>query len=271
MSNHGLRVVGSIVAAPGRRWMSLVFLIACLGCLHFSACRRQPQAPDQVPIVQLPSVSHAGLRLDGRLDESAWQQAARSSAFVDPGDGRVATASRVQAQARLFWDLRYLWVAFEVKDPRPSSPFAADAVDPHLWEKSSAVELMIQPGNPSNGRHYYEIQVDVHGAVWDTRFDDYNQPIVRDAAGSQRFGHQEWASGIRIGKSVRPGGYTLELAIPWTSLSSPQAVVPPRPGDTWRMNFYAFRDGQAASVAWSPLLGQGNFHRASRFGRVVFR
>jgi hypothetical protein len=33
-----------------------------------------------------------------------------------------------------------------------------------------------------------------------------------------------------------------------------------------RMNFYAMEDNGGA--AWSPILGQGNFHKASRFGRV---
>jgi hypothetical protein len=32
------------------------------------------------------------------------------------------------------------------------------------------------------------------------------------------------------------------------------------------MNFYAMKNN--GGVAWSPILGQGNFHRASRFGVV---
>jgi len=39
---------------------------------------------------------------------------------------------------------------------------------------------------------------------------------------------------------------------------------------TWRLNLYTFRDGQRVSLAWSPVLGQGNFHRSSRFGRLRF-
>ena len=34
------------------------------------------------------------------------------------------------------------------------------------------------------------------------------------------------------------------------------------------MNFYAMKNN--GGVAWSPILGQGNFHKASRFGRVVW-
>jgi hypothetical protein len=34
------------------------------------------------------------------------------------------------------------------------------------------------------------------------------------------------------------------------------------------MNFYAMENN--GGVAWSPILGQGNFHKAARFGRVTF-
>jgi len=36
----------------------------------------------------------------------------------------------------------------------------------------------------------------------------------------------------------------------------------------WRVNFYAMK--QNAGVAWSPILGQGNFHKASRFGKLTW-
>ena len=61
-------------------------------------------------------------------------------------------------------------------------------------------------------------------------------------------------------------GYTVELRVPWASLT-PQAARP-QPGDNWRMNFYAMENN--GGVAWSPILGQGNFHKAARFGRVTF-
>jgi len=60
-------------------------------------------------------------------------------------------------------------------------------------------------------------------------------------------------------------GYTVEAFIPWKSFSKAKKL-PPELGSTWRMNFYAMKNN--GGVAWSPILGQGNFHRAPRFGRV---
>ena len=62
-------------------------------------------------------------------------------------------------------------------------------------------------------------------------------------------------------------GYSVEAAIPWAAFGKAKSH-PPKPGDTWRMNFYAMK--QNGGVAWSAILGQGSFHHASRFGRVSF-
>jgi hypothetical protein len=62
-------------------------------------------------------------------------------------------------------------------------------------------------------------------------------------------------------------GYTVEIRIPWASLNKAKKV-PPEVGSEWRMNLYAMQDN--SGVAWSPILGQGNFHKASRFGNVLW-
>jgi len=62
-------------------------------------------------------------------------------------------------------------------------------------------------------------------------------------------------------------GYTVEVAIPWAGFPK-AANKPPKPGDTWRMNFYAMKNNGGTS--WSPILGKGNFHHGPRFGRLTF-
>src|ERR1041385_7292079 len=110
--------------------------------------------------------------LDGKLDDAAWADAATTAPFVEPGKGGEARGSDVAAFAKLGWDDRKLYVGAVIFDSSPVSPFGRDDVDPHDWEKSSALELMVQPGDPGNNTNYYEIQVDVHGATFDTKWDD---------------------------------------------------------------------------------------------------
>lgn len=230
------------------------------------------RSDEAIPLLVARRAQAGAIRVDGRLDEPSWSAAASTGPFVSSPDGKARPDSPVNAHARVLWDDQRIFFAFVVQDAAPSSPFGRDAVDPHVWEKSSAAELMIQPGDPGDNRDYYEVQVDVNGAVWDTRFDDYNQPITQGPVGGRRFGHQDWNSAVQRGITVnkQAGDYTIELAIPWAALKSTRSASPPKPGDVWRINLYSFRDGQRHALAWSPILGQGNFHKASRFGRVEF-
>lgn len=209
--------------------------------------------------------------IDGKLDDAVWRTATLLGPFVDTGDGHAVRASHpVDATARIGWDDQRLYLAFVVADGKPVAPFARDAVDPHLWASASAVEVMLQPGDPGDNRDYYEIQVDTVGAVFDTHWDDYMTPLAGGPA-DRVYGHQTWSCAAERAATVDPGnGYTLELALPWRALVPGRSAIPPRQGDVWRMNLYSFRDGQSLALGWSPIRGQGNFHRSSRFGRIRF-
>jgi hypothetical protein len=248
-----------------------IFLLA-IGCQKKALPEPATDRSDGVlPELEVVQVASGRIAIDGRLDDPGWQEAQSTGLFVQPGDGKQAPRSRANASARLAWDETHLYLGFVVYDPEPYSPFSRSEVDPHIWEKASGIELMLQPGDLGDNRDYYELQVDIGGALWDTRFDDYNKPIV-DRPEGRLFGHQAWQSGARRAAARdEPGGkYTLELSLPWKSLTSSRVPVPPRPGDVWRANLYSFRDGQGDAMAWSPILGQGNFHKAARFGRLRF-
>jgi hypothetical protein len=209
--------------------------------------------------------------IDGKLDEAVWRSATLLGPFVDTGDGRAVGASHpVAATARIGWDAQGLYLGFVVADGRPATPFRRDEVDPHLWGSASAVEVMLQPGDPGDNRDYYEIQVDTVGAVFDTHWDDYMTPLGGGPA-DRVFGHQDWTCAAERAATLDPGrSYTIELALPWSALATGRTPIPPRPGDVWRLNLYSFRDGQRLALGWSPIRGQGNFHKSSRFGRVRF-
>lgn len=222
------------------------------------------------PSLRVPFIASPGVRIDGKLDEPSWQQAARSEAFVGARDGQKARGA-LGGRARLFFSDAHLYVAFDVTDPRLRGGFPQDAIDPHLWERDT-VELMLDPDGADN-RDYYEIQINPQGLVFDSRFDDYNLPRGGPAG---PFGDQGWSSQVERAVSVRgtldddsdrDDGYTVEARIPWAAFDRAKRV-PPGDGDTWKANLYAMEDN--GGVAWSPILGEGNFHRVRYFGDLVF-
>lgn len=249
---------------------ALVAALALPGCREAAPpAAPMSRADGTVPTVRAPRVTGA-MRWDGRLDEPAWATARRIGGFVQPGTGEPEPASKVNGDARVAWSDAGLMVAFEVRDRAAESPFPATQQDAHVWERASGVEVMLQPGDFGDNREYFEVQVGVNGARWTTRFDDYNQPVARDAAGAMRFGHEDWEPAMACGTARTADGYVVEMLLPWSALTTARVTAAPRAGEAWRMNLYTFRDGQRDALAWSPLLNQGNFHRAARFGRVVF-
>jgi hypothetical protein len=218
-------------------------------------------------------VAGEAITIDGKLDEPCWQRAKSTGPFVDVGSGRESPAYPTQGNARLLWDDQFLYVGFEVTDKKVHGGWAVDgggAKDPHLWEKDT-VEVMIDPDGDGDNKDYYEIQVNPQNLVFDTQYDDYNSP---NGNGRGPFGHEEWSANLTSAVVVHgtldddsdvDQGYTVEAKIPWASFTKAQKS-PPLPGSTWRMNFYAMKNN--GGTAWSPILGMGNFHKASRFGRV---
>jgi hypothetical protein len=241
-----------------------------------TASARAPLSPSATASVPELSVVRVGpadtIVIDGKLDEPLWGRANSTGPFGEAGSGKPVAPGGVTGRARLAWDDAYLYFAVEVTDAKVRGGFPADARDPHLWERDT-VELMLDPDGDGDNRDYYELQVNPQNLVFDSQFDSYNAPRKGPAG---PFGHEEWSSAITSAVLVkgsldddrdRDDGYVVEAKLPWASLTKAKRV-PPRPGDAMRANLYAMENNGGAG--WSPILGQGNFHRASRFGRLVF-
>ncbi len=269
------------------RMVMIALALDTLGChSKQEAPRREPSslAPPEtarmlaseanaIPVLIVPQMgSAAAISIDGVLDEPVWASAASTGEFVNVGTGKPNESHDIGGRARLLWNGEALYVAFEIRDTDIRGDFPGAAVDPHLWTESAA-EIMIDPDGDGDNRDYYEIQLGPQNLVFDSQFDGYNQPRVLPTG---PFGHQEWSAratravtvnGTLNNSNDKDQGYTIEAKIPWKSFDRAK-TTPPKPGDQWRMNFYAMHNN--GGVAWSPILGQGNFHKASRFGRVTW-
>ncbi len=217
--------------------------------------------------------------VDGKGDEPAWRAAASTGPFVDVGSGNPGPGSP-GGQAKLAWDSDNLYVLFEVTDVNVVGGFTDAKAQPKehtvtgqpmLWTKHT-VEMMVDPDGDGDNVNYYELQINPQNKIFKSQFDGYNAPKGGDFG---PFGHEDWDPKLRSAVVVRGSmdresdkdeGYTVEVQIPWSAYHKGAKTLPPKSGDTWRMNFYAMVNN--GGVAWSPILGQGNFHKATRFGRV---
>jgi hypothetical protein len=240
--------------------------------MAFSKSDSKPKTA-KLPGVRVDKLdAKAKIKIDGKLDEPEWEKASMLGPFVDVMTGQPNKSFPVNGKARLLWNSQNLYVAFEVEDKDVVGGFPKGAKDPHLWTKDT-VELMVDPEGDADNADYYEIQIGPQNLVFDSQFDQYNEP-KKEPDGP--FGHEEWTAQLKSAVVVdgtldKPGdedkGYVVEAMIPWKSFGKAKQL-PPNSGDVWRMNFYAMQEN--SGVAWSPILGQGNFHKAARFGRVIW-
>jgi hypothetical protein len=217
--------------------------------------------------------------VDADLARSAWRHAAWSSPFVDMVTGDPAL---YDTRVACLWDERNFYVAYRIEEPQVRASLTKR--DSFIWNDND-VELFV-----AGDDCYYELEVNAFGTVYEAffvwqdalkaggRFDrpelDPRGPNVDMLGGFQdasRFGRHPRGrrfafldfdlAGLRTAvkvdgrindPTVVDRGWTVEMALPWSSLAAlfNGRTLPPRAGDTLRCDFSRF---EALRVHGKPL------------------
>ena len=258
---------------------SLFVVLACVVSLSLYRCREsgaklkpvEHSVHPQLPTMNCHRAS-GPIRIDGLLDESSWKKAEIVNLQLNN-----FTKPVYATKARLLWDDKCLYVAFECEDPQPSATFSN--FDDPLWMEGNVVEIFVNPDE--TGRKYYEFEVNPLNTKIDLWIDltlkpglDYKRDCVWNADG--------WKSSVAIHLDQQktidglpsPTGWTVEMAIPLKNFKIARNI-PPKIGDVWRINLYRYNTVKSLpcknnkeSCAWSPT--RKGFHMPKRFGFLKF-
>lgn len=241
-----------------------------------------PFAPRQYVAHRSPSAIH----VDGRLDEPAWSVSAWTEPFIDiEGDRRPRP--RFATRAKMLWDDNGFYIAADIEEPD---------VWGTLTERDSVIfrdndfEVFIDPDGDTH--LYYELEVNALGTPWDlmliTPYRDGGPAI--NGWKIDALQARVNVKGTLNHPGDRDGGWTIELALPWTVLKeAAPAQRRPAAGDRWRVNFSRvewqtdIREGRYVkrtqpgttnplpedNWVWSPQ-GAINMHMPERWGYVQF-
>jgi len=243
----------------GRRAaVGIAVLLGVASCSDPGAGPAKLAGRGQVPTIRALRAS-GPIAVDGRLDEPAWKRALEVP-LVNSLDG---STPRWETVARVLWDERNLYVAFEARDDRVFvRPGRRDG--DAIWE-DEVVEVFVDP--TGTGRGYSEVDVSPANVRFEARFEYPRSDLA--AARSWRSGAVTAARVDRDAGGDR--GFVVEMAIPLESVRGAAAM--PRPGDRWRVNLYRLETRNGAGVlegqAFSPPL-RPDFHSPDRFGWLVF-
>jgi len=215
------------------------------------------------------------------LDEPCWQKALRSPRFVDLVTGRPGLYDTRMAA---LWDEEALYVGFWIEEPDVRAGLTER--DSFLWTEND-VELFIAGRDA-----YYEFQINALGTIYEVfyiwqeafRRGGFSARPEFDLAGgnvdvlggfqdASRHGRhprgKRWAfmnwdfpgfrGAVHVEGTINDDrdidrGWTVELAFPWKGMESLAGgrSLPPRDGDTWRMDFSRFEAIHAAGSRLSP-------------------
>lgn len=242
--------------------------------------RRQQVCKDEdVPRYTAQKIKPAPV-IDGRLDDAVWKNAVRSSSFVDLISG---ASTQLDTRAAVLWDDQYLYVGYWVEEPQVTATHTQR--DALIYEDND-VELFIAG---SDG--YYELEINSFGTIYEVLFfwmDAYEkkqyhkQPgLTRNTPGAkifngvgykhprgQRIGFWKWdmpglKTAVQVQGSINKNddtdkGWTVEVAIPWSSLKllADGRSLPPVNKSVWRMDFSRFNTkkhspNDSGGWAWS--------------------
>ena len=237
------------------------FVIAVLT----TACTVSPTlAQDELPHYLAHRVE-TKITVDGKLDEPAWNEAPTFGTFQFPW---WKSGAQEQTTARLLWDRKFLYVAFECDDAHISAKNTER--DSPVYE-DDCVEFFTAP-DAARPNNYFNIEMNVNRGILDRHHPD----------GPGKSEVPNWnAQGIRIATTVdgtlnddsdTDRGWVLEVAIPFANFASVTGRSHPQDGDVWRVNLN--RCGGETNPQYSQW-SRGKteapaFHTPATFGRVTF-
>lgn len=178
--------------------------------------------PPAGPKVYRISTAAGPIKIDGVLEEAAWERAERIDLAFETFPGNNLPA-RVQTQAQVAYDTENLYVAFRAQDPSPGK------IRAHLSDRDKAfsddfVGIVLDSFNDE--RRGFEFFVNPLGVQMDLS--------INDVGGSE---DETWDALWNAAGRITPSGYTVEMAIPFTSLRFKRAGKGSINGEqTWGMD-----------------------------------
>jgi hypothetical protein len=218
------------------------------------ANREYPIAVETAPRPVTEAVRTTGeIRVDGKLDDSAWQDALPIAGFIQsiPNEGYPATEPTV---VRILYDDRKLYVAAVCYDSEPDKLVI------------TTLEYGLKPSTHD---------MDVFAITLDTFLDRQNAFIwLVNPRGAYREGQvfndsrsadYAWRGVVEIKTEVHDSGWSVEMGIPWTTLR----FDPTREEQQWGMQLMRRVRRKSEDSYWAPVDRRDLVHRMSRAGTLT--
>ncbi|RPJ70936.1 MAG: hydrolase [Acidobacteria bacterium] len=227
---------------------------------------QEPARPQGAPEVRAVRVESSAIRIDGTLDDEAWQGAPAVSTFwqVQPDEGQTASE---RTEVRLVYTSDTLYVGVRCYDRDPHGIIVSDARrDSPLVETDSFTMIVDTYRDRLNG---FVFGTNPAGIEYDGQVSNEGQGGGGLAAGQMQVSgagsgfNINWDGAWQVRTRIDDQGWAAEFAIPFRTLRFPAGA-----DQTWGINFQRNIRRRNERAFWAPIPRQYDLNRVSLAGTV---
>lgn len=189
------------------------------------------------------------IRLDGHLDEPAWQLAPAGGDFVqrEPDTGQPSSQ---RTEIKVVYTPDTLFVAVMAFDDEPARVISKEMQrDEPLW-RDDAVDILFDTFD--DDRNAYLFETNPNGARTDALITDEGRSF-----------NLQWDGVWEVAARRSDEGWIAELAIPFSTLRFDPAA------ESWGFNVLRYVRRRAEQAFWAPILLDADVKRVSLYGRLT--
>jgi hypothetical protein len=205
--------------------------------------------------------------IDADWNKSAWKEVAPATLEYYMGD---EPAHQPKVQVRAAYDDRDLYLIWKVEDK-----YVLAKCTKHQQEvcRDSCVEFFFTPVSDPKERGYFNLETNCAGVKF------FGTHVA--GSNSKKLTADDFATVVTAtslkgpieSEIAQPTTWTVEYKIPLSLLEKFTKIERPKPGVTWRANFYKCADESSHPhwLTWSPVThAEPSFHLPKYFGILAF-
>ncbi|KJF41829.1 carbohydrate-binding family 9-like protein [Draconibacterium sediminis] len=260
-----------------------LFIISNLG----SSAQEVPEKYARLftaPNTYIAGQSNTAITIDGQANEPSWKNAAWTSEFIDI-QGANMPHPTYPTRIKMLWDIDSLYIFAELKEEHIWAYY--DKQDMIVYHEND-FEVFIDPDGDTH--NYYEFEVNAQNTLFDLFLD---KPYRNGGKPDIEWNAKGFKSAVYVDGTLNDPTDTdkkwcVEMAIPFSSLTTDGNYIQPEAGAIWKINFSRVQwqteivngkytrktndDGKLIpedNWVWSPQ-GVINMHYPERWGLIQF-
>jgi hypothetical protein len=228
--------------------------------------RRASAPPTKQNTCRAPRMK-ANPTIDANWNKAAWKEIPPMTLEYYMGD---EPAHQPKALVRFAYDDEALFLIWQVEDNYVLARRTKNQGE--VW-KDSCVEFFFTPGRDPREAGYFNLETNCAGVKLMTFHAPGKDDAEFSAGDFSRIATASSLTGPIDPEITKPTTWTLEYRIPLALLEKYARVDRPKPGVTWRANFYKCADDASHPhwLTWSPVSHpEPSFHLPEYFGIISF-